>query len=160
MGARKTGKKGGKKAVSFRCDRCKHHECSDGKDCFGLEEETLQSFAEDKELKRISKAAAKVEAKFYGAATRLEEIALFAKEMGFRHLGVAFCAGFREEARVVCDMLRALFRISSVCCKVSGTPKKALGFPPVRRGQEESICNPVSQGGHGIEHHPWTMRRA
>jgi uncharacterized metal-binding protein len=134
-----------KKAVKPKCDRCKHYDCYEGKDCFGLQEEIKTQYQEDPVLKKISKAAAKVEAKFYGIATRLEEIAHFAREAGFKHLGVAYCGGFKEEARIVCDMLRALFKVSSVCCKTCSVPKSDLGFPPVRPNEEESICNPLAQ---------------
>jgi len=144
MAKKKTPRKGTKR-VKPKCDRCNHYDCSDGKDCFDLQEESLALYNNDPELLRTAKAAARVESRFYGAATRLEEIALFAKEAGFKHLGVAYCVGFKEEARVVCDMLRAHFKVTSACCKVGGVPKKALGFPPVRKGRDESICNPVGQ---------------
>lgn len=134
-----------RKSYKPKCDVCKHHDCSTGKDCFGIKEETQEWFREDPDLLRISRAAAQVEARFYGKATRLEEIAHFAEKAGFTHLGVAFCKGFSEEAHIVCDMLRTRFRISSVCCKSGGYPKKNVRFPIVRKGEEEHICNPVGQ---------------
>jgi len=128
-----------------KCDLCKHYDCFNGKDCYDLKEEIVVEYKEDLDLVKISKAAAMVEAKFYGAATRLEEIVHFAKGAGFKHLGVAYCGGFKEEARIVCGMLRIHFDVSSVCCKNCGVPKKELGFPNVRRGRNESICNPIGQ---------------
>jgi len=134
-----------RKIIKPRCDQCKHFECSQGKDCFDIQEETEAWFKADPDLLKTAKAAATVEARFYGSATRLEEIALFARELGFTHLGVAFCKGFQEEAVVVCDLLRAHFKVSSVCCKSGGFPKKQVKFPLVRKDQEESICNPTGQ---------------
>ncbi|MFH1999968.1 MAG: DUF1847 domain-containing protein [Planctomycetota bacterium] len=144
MATKKTPKNS-RKTVNPQCDRCKHFDCSQGRDCFDLKEETKSWFRAEPTLLKIAKAAAEVEAKFYGSATRFEEIALFAREAGFSHLGVAFCKGFREEARIACDMLRTHFKITSVCCKSGGFSKKELRFPLVRKGRKESICNPTGQ---------------
>lgn len=105
----------------------------------------IARYKKDPHLLKISKSAARVEAKHYGAATRLEEIALFAKEAGFTHLGVAYCTGFRAEAKAACEMLRTRFKVTSVCCKNGGIPKETLGFPHVRSEGSESICNPLGQ---------------
>jgi len=76
-----------------KCDLCKHYDCFNGKDCYDLKEEIVVEYKEDLDLVKISKAAAMVEAKFYGAATRLEEIVHFAKGAGFKHLGGGYCGG-------------------------------------------------------------------
>ena len=134
-----------RKTITPRCDVCRDHACSEGKDCFDLSDTYRERYKKDKALRAVAGAAAHVEAKHYGKATRLEEIAHFADRLGFTHLGMAFCAGFREEARVVGRLLRARFKVTSACCKIGAVPKKALGFPSVRAGKEESICNPVAQ---------------
>jgi uncharacterized metal-binding protein len=128
-----------------RCDRCRHYDCASGKDCFGRGPEFLKRYEENQELTQLANAAAAVEAEYYGMATRLEEICHFARAMGFTHLGVAFCTGFKEEARIVCDLLRNFFRVSSVCCKNCAVPKKALGLPHLRGEEHESMCNPLGQ---------------
>lgn len=133
------------KKVKPRCHACKHFDCSGGKDCFKIGEETLALYREDREILRAIRAAARVEARFYGAATRLEEIALFAMEAKMRHVGLVFCTGFKEEAHIVGDMLSTKFKVSSVCCKCGAIPKKSLRLPRVRSGESESMCNPVGQ---------------
>jgi uncharacterized metal-binding protein len=134
-----------RKAGKPACDVCKHHDCSDGKDCFGARDAFLLKYREDGDLHNVARAAARVEAEHYGAATRLEEIVHFARAAGFSRLGLAFCAGFREEARIAGGLLRTFFKVTSVCCKICGVPKEELDFPKVRPGRAESICNPIAQ---------------
>lgn len=81
--------------------------------------------------------------------TRLEETCEFARKMGYRRLGVAFCAGLHQEARVLVEVLEAQgFEVVSVVCKVGTTPKEAIGLTDdqkVRVGTFESMCSPIAQ---------------
>jgi uncharacterized metal-binding protein len=83
--------------------------------------------------------------------TRIQETAEFAHKMGYRRLGVAFCAGLHEEARALTAMLAAEgFEVVSVVCKVGATPKEATGLlegQKVRVGEFESMCSPIAQAG-------------
>lgn len=83
------------------------------------------------------------------ATTRLEEIITFARRMGYRRLGLAFCIGLREEAEVLVPILeRKGFQVVSVCCKAGGIPKEELGVKEQEKispGRYESMCNPISQ---------------
>jgi uncharacterized metal-binding protein len=69
--------------------------------------------------------------------------------MGYRRLGVAFCAGLHDETRVLVDILQAQgFDVVSVVCKVGATPKEAIGLrddQKVRVGEFEPMCNPIAQ---------------
>jgi uncharacterized metal-binding protein len=81
---------------------------------------------------------------------RVEEVAQFAKKMGYRRLGVAFCAGLRNEARILDEILtRRGFEVVSVCCKVGGVPKEAIGLTEDQKiagpGSWETMCNPIAQ---------------
>ena len=81
---------------------------------------------------------------------RVEEVVQFARKMGYRKLGVAFCAGLREEARILDEILtRRGFEVVSVCCKTGGVAKEAIGVAPDQkiRGPDtwESMCNPIAQ---------------
>ncbi len=80
---------------------------------------------------------------------RLEEIMDFARRAGAWHLGLVFCSGFREEARLLAGVLSTNgFRVSSVCCKTGSVPKERLGLldrDKVRPGRAEMICNPLAQ---------------
>ena len=81
--------------------------------------------------------------------TRLEEIILFAKRMGYQKLGVAFCMGLMNEAEVLIPILEnAGFQVVSVCCKTGGIPKEEIGVrdeDKIIPGRYESMCNPISQ---------------
>ena len=81
--------------------------------------------------------------------TRLEELIEFSRRMGYRRLGMAFCAGLAREAAVLSGILEAHgFEVVAVICKVGGVPKEEIGIrdgEKIRIGEFESMCNPISQ---------------
>lgn len=81
--------------------------------------------------------------------TRLEELIEFSRRMGYRRLGMAFCAGLANEAAVLSGILEAQgFEVVAVICKVGGVPKEEIGIrdeEKIRIGEFESMCNPISQ---------------
>lgn len=93
--------------------------------------------------------SALVEAEGYCQKTRVEEIIRFAKDCGFTNIGLAFCFGLREEARIFSTLLRDhSFTVNSVICKNGSIPKEELGFTDqqkVRPGTFEPMCNPIGQ---------------
>jgi uncharacterized metal-binding protein len=80
---------------------------------------------------------------------RIIEICEFAEKMGYRKLGLVFCAGLAREAEIVSQILEGRgFNIVSVCCKAGGVPKEEIGLQDrekVNIGKFESMCNPVFQ---------------
>ncbi len=70
---------------------------------------------------------------------------LFAREAGFKRLGLAFCIGLAEEARVIDEILAKEFEIVSVCCKLSGVNKRTFGLEQIDPNREEVMCNPAGQ---------------
>lgn len=81
--------------------------------------------------------------------TRLEEIINFAKKMGYKKLGVAFCIGLMNEARILIPILENKgFEVVSVCCKTGGIAKEEIGIKDEEKicpGAYEPMCNPISQ---------------
>ncbi len=81
--------------------------------------------------------------------TRLEEICEFSHKMGYKKLGLAYCAGFQSEASRLQKVLEADgFQTASVICKVGCTPKEEIGIADaekVRIGEPESMCSPIGQ---------------
>ncbi|MFC2059174.1 DUF1847 domain-containing protein [Chloroflexota bacterium] len=81
--------------------------------------------------------------------SRLEETMEFAKRMGYKKLGVAFCAGVRFEAGILIPILENRgFEVVSVCCKCGSVPKEALGLEAWEKivpGSFESMCHPIAQ---------------
>jgi uncharacterized metal-binding protein len=81
--------------------------------------------------------------------TRLEEAMSVAHYLGASHVGLSFCVGFREEAKLLTKVLEINgFRVSSACCKTGATPKELVGIredEKIRPGRPEMICNPAAQ---------------
>ncbi len=81
---------------------------------------------------------------------RVEETVQFARKMGYRKLGIAFCAGLRQEADTLHEILvRRGFEVVSVCCKAGGVPKEEIGITDEQKiagpGKWETMCNPIAQ---------------
>jgi uncharacterized metal-binding protein len=85
----------------------------------------------------------------YPVKTRLQETIEFANKMEFKRLGIAFCGGLREEARILAEVLKEQkFEVASVICMVGRTPKEFLGIDPnekVHVGKFEPMCSPITQ---------------
>jgi uncharacterized metal-binding protein len=78
--------------------------------------------------------------------TRLEELILYADEMKYTKLGMAFCIGLENEARIIHKILERHFELHSVCCKVCGIDKKILGLERLHDYEGvEAMCNPIGQ---------------
>jgi uncharacterized metal-binding protein len=81
---------------------------------------------------------------------RLEETIQFAGKCNYRKIGMAFCVGLKQEARLVTDIFSAKgFEMISVNCKVGGVPKESIGLLPEEKimapGMMEIMCNPIAQ---------------
>lgn len=82
----------------------------------------------DAEVRRIAGVAKTVETDGYRKWPRVRELIEFSKRLGIRKLGVAFCAGLREETAQLARILESHgFSLSTVACTVNGG------------------CNPVGQ---------------
>jgi len=130
----------------MNCARCKTVDCyTNGKDCTGGKGEIAELYKEDPQALAIMGAAAALEAEGYMLLPRVQEVILFGKKMGYRHLGMAFYAGLHREARLLEELLAPHFEITSACCKVCGIAKDDFKLPKVRDTAVEVICNPVGQ---------------
>lgn len=81
---------------------------------------------------------------------RIEETMQFAEKNGFRKIGLAFCNGLANEARMVTEIFESSgFEVVSVCCKVGAIPKEKIGIKEEEKipgpGWYESMCNPITQ---------------
>ena len=81
--------------------------------------------------------------------SRLEEIMEFAKRLGYKRLGVAYCGGVQFEASLLVPILENRgFEVVSVCCKCGSVPKEELGiedWEKVQPGGFEAMCHPIAQ---------------
>ena len=81
---------------------------------------------------------------------RVEELILFARKMGYKKIGIAFCSGLRHEARMLTEILENKgFEVVGVCCKAGGISKEKVGIKPEEQIRPpeylETMCNPIAQ---------------
>jgi uncharacterized metal-binding protein len=85
----------------------------------------------------------------YPVKPRVQETVEFAKRMGYKKLGLAFCSGLMKEGLSLVRILEVQgFEVASVACKTGCVPKETIGIKDeekVRIGEYESMCNPITQ---------------
>ena len=131
-------------SVIPQCARCEAKKCRDGVDCFA-QASNHEKLYQDAEITRLHRAASAIEARHYGKETRLGEILLFAKELGCIRVGLAFCIGLSEEARMIDKILSQHFEVVSVCCKVCALEKNTFNLERISSNEHEVMCNPAGQ---------------
>lgn len=101
---------------------------------------------EKEDIRRLTIAAAEVEADNYCKMTRLEEIIEFAKKIGAKKIGIATCLGLLSESRTLAKILRSHgFEVYGSACK-GGTQKKVdVGIPKRCEAVGFNMCNPILQ---------------
>ena len=124
----------------MQCALCRIKECVRGKNCSVIKS-GLEYTGDDLKAIQISAWLESDHAK----RTRLEEIAIFAKRLGYKKIGVAFCIEYEREARLVYDILSRFFEVFSVCCKVCSLEKESLGIIKSNDLEFEAVCNPIGQ---------------
>lgn len=130
----------------MKCAKCENRKCYEGKDCSGFSEEMRERILGDPEALKILEVAAAIEADHYMQMTRVEETLEFARNLGVRRIGVAFCLGLPKEAATFCELAeQAGFEVSSVCCKVCGIDKADLGLKKLWGREVEATCTPMAQ---------------
>ncbi|MCK4343507.1 MAG: DUF1847 domain-containing protein [Phycisphaerae bacterium] len=131
--------------ISPRCASCRAKDCRGGTDCFD-DAERQRALYDDPRIAQLHRAASAIEARHYCREPRIREIMLFAKEMGYHKLGLAFCIGLADEALTIAEIFGRGFEVVSVCCKLCGIPKKTFGFAQIVPDKDpEVMCNPAGQ---------------
>jgi len=125
------------------CAQCKTKECRQGKDCFAKANNHRQLYKNT--IADLHRAGSEIEAKYYRKKTRLDETILFAKQLGYSKIGLAFCIGLSSEAKIIDEILSRHFEVISVCCKVCGIDKKDFALPQISSESQEVMCNPAGQ---------------
>jgi uncharacterized metal-binding protein len=127
----------------MKCAFCENKDCSSGKDCTDIRDEALGAY--DGSVLSLARGAAHIESTCYMKKTRIEEVMEFARTMGYRRIGIAFCIGLSAEAETIHQILGRHFEVYSVCCKVCAIPKSALELETVSDNPDEVMCNPIGQ---------------
>jgi len=129
----------------MQCGKCKKMDCYlEQKECTGIKEEILELYT-DPEKQKMMEAAIGLESEDGRLLTRVEEIVKFADRMGYKHLGIAFCAGCSREGASLHKLLENSFKITSVCCSVCGIGIKDVLPDCPDEGNRKVICNPLGQ---------------
>lgn len=127
----------------MNCAECSTKECYRGKSCVPYTDHIRSKVTGDDLT--LMKAASFIESHYYKKKTRVEETVLFAREMGYKKLGLAFCIGLSEEAEKIQHILQKEFTVVSVCCKVCGISKDDFGMDKIDPEKFEATCNPMGQ---------------
>lgn len=100
----------------------------------------------DPESRKVTIAAAEVEADNYMRMTRLEETIEFAKKIGAKKIGIATCLGLLKESNILAKILRSHgFEVYGAACKAGMQKKTDVGIPERCNAVGENMCNPVLQ---------------
>ncbi|HUT82941.1 MAG TPA: DUF1847 domain-containing protein [Candidatus Bathyarchaeia archaeon] len=142
----------------MQCSKCSIVACQENnlekapKGCPSVENKEVFQEAtkvyENPETKKISQIAAHVEVNGYMHWPRVQELIIFAKKMGYKKIGVAFCIGLKEEAKILTEMLEVNdFEVITGICTIGSLQKKTLGIPDedTFSTAEEVGCNPIGQ---------------
>lgn len=142
----------------YTCADCTLHGCKlrdmekTPKNCpcksIDIQERAAELYKEE-ENHKIAYNAATVESDGYGVLCRMEEIMVFCKKCEYKKIGLVFCMGFKEEAKMVSKILRHNgFEVVSAVCKNGAIPKSSIGIiadQTLSGCAEESMCNPIGQ---------------
>ena len=98
---------------------------------------------------RFYVTSSELEALGYCQWPRMKETIELCLRMGYQKVGLAFCFGLRNEAKIVDRLLRrAGLDVVSVICKTGGVDKSRCGIADghkLRPGNFEAMCNPIAQ---------------
>jgi uncharacterized metal-binding protein len=103
---------------------------------------------EKPKIRKISQTAAHVEVTGYMKWPRVKELIIFAQKMGYKKLGIAFCIGLQDEAKVLTQILEKNdFEVVTGICTIGSLQKKELDIPnqDTFTSAEEVGCNPIGQ---------------
>jgi|Deesub1362A_J573_1020465.scaffolds.fasta_scaffold00218_55 uncharacterized metal-binding protein len=146
--------------MELMCGKCGVYACYTSKkipDKCPMREENIRNiyaksverYLSDDKIRDLALNAARVEAEGYLRWSRVEETIEFARRCGFKRLGIAFCIGLRNEARILVDVLEKNgFEVYSVVCKSGSVEKEKIGLTKeekIRPDGFEVICNPIAQ---------------
>jgi uncharacterized metal-binding protein len=107
-----------------------------------IRDKTIKQNWENSEVKKLNQATDALLKKYHDGErlTRVEELIEYAKMLKYRKLGLAFCVGLWEEARILHEILvNKGFQVVSGACSIGATTQDdADGNPRI-------ICNPLTQ---------------
>ncbi|MFC1555474.1 DUF1847 domain-containing protein [candidate division KSB1 bacterium] len=134
-----------KKAVRLNCAMCNEKRCYNQGEMIREVDTSHLAEYDDPDIDKIFRASTALESEGYMKLNRLQELIAFSQKMEFKHIGIAFCIGLAEEAKILAKILKQHFKVSSVCCKVCAEDKDERGLVKIHDDKKEVMCNPVGQ---------------
>ncbi len=142
----------------YTCDSCTVFACRTHrleempKNCpmreSGVYDEIMREYGTE-ENAEFFKNCALVEKEGYARWNRVREIIELCRKMNYRKVGLAFCIGFKKEAKIFSRILRDKgLEVESICCKNGSFDKTETGVPEdgkLKPGGFEASCNPIGQ---------------
>jgi uncharacterized metal-binding protein len=135
------------------CTRCNSKVCRNGEQCQVVNFNTREVLKEYYREPRIVQAAAKlVDNNRAGTLSRLQELLEYSKLLNLRTIGLAYCYGMENKARIVADYFREHhFRVEAASCTVGGVLQKEVNLT----SEICSVsCNPIGQAKQLNSKHP------
>ena len=122
---------------------CKNNEQNLAKDCPNNKTEKLEelkAFYGTEENFKISQVSA--ELSIPQGLTRIEETIEFAKRLGYKKIGLAFCNALSNEAKIIDRIFRYHgLEVESVICKVGSLSRELVEL----ENNNTPMCNPIAQ---------------
>ena len=108
------------------------------------------SYEDDAQTYAFMKAAAVTTSRgFSEQLCRVEETMDYFHRMGYRKIGIAFCAGVAEEARIFAKILRIHgYEVVGYACKVGALSHADMGLEESCCNVGSVACNPLMQVQH------------
>jgi len=131
----------------MNCAMCGIQACKKGlenvpKNCPSLDEEieNLKELYKTEENYTMAKVAAKLSTQY--GRTRIEETIDFAKQCGYKKIGLAFCSALASEAKIINKVFTYHgFETESIMCKVGRISKEIVDLEK----SNMPMCNPITQ---------------
>lgn len=131
----------------MNCAMCGIKACKNGlvdapKNCPSLDEniDTIKKLYKTKENYNIAKISTKISTQ--QGKTRIEETMDFAKQCGYKKIGLAFCGALADEAKIIDKVFTYNgFETESIMCKVGGISREAVDL----EHSSVPMCNPITQ---------------
>lgn len=142
--------------METKCNICGVHKCEEGtkeklpKFCPMIDEH-LYNKADNllEEDKEFFIASGEVESEGYCYWPRVREIIELIKKMSYKKIGLAFCAGFKNEAKMLTEIFKEHdIEIVGAICKTGGSDKTEAGIceeSKINPNKFEARCNPIAQ---------------
>ncbi len=130
----------------MNCLQCSKKSCRSAVSC-GAEsfdqETVLETYRQQDEKSAVKAAARLVDGGRAGTLSRIEELVEFSKEMGYRHIGLAYCYGMEDIARCTGDILKESgFRVTGISCTVGALRQDQINQNSSLPGVS---CDPLGQ---------------